>query len=211
VAVSSERMAEPGGLSWSARILFTLVAVAAFVLGVIGFHGHLLKGSGYGRDPLDLVYYSLQLFVLDAAPLQTARNLPWTLEVARFAAPAVTIYLIFLAVQALLAQRLMQARIRLTRGHSILCGPHDMVGQLAGQIRREAGGRLVIVSSGGQRALRRGPLLVVGDPRQRQVLERAGLDRARELIGGPLSPATPRRRTVSCSKPSWGRRSDPGR
>lgn len=188
MAVSSERVTEPGGLSWSARILFTLVAVAAFVLGVIGFREYLPEGSAYGRDPLDLVYYSLQLFVLDAAPLQTAKNLPWTLQVARFAAPAVTIYLIFLAVQALLAQRLMQARIRLTQGHSILCGPHDMVGQLAEQIRREAGRKLVVVSSDGQRALRRGTLLVVGDPRQRQVLQRAGLDRARELIAvGPDS------------------------
>jgi hypothetical protein len=155
--MSNERVAEPGGLSWSARIVFTVVAVAAFVLGVVGFRQYLPDHSEYGRAPLDLVYYSLQLFVLDAAPLQTAKNLPWTLEVARFAAPAVTIYLIFLALQALLAQRLMQTRIRLTRGHSILCGPQDMVGQLAEQIRREAGGKLVIVSSGGQRALRRGP------------------------------------------------------
>jgi hypothetical protein len=186
--MSSERVAEPSGLSWSARIVFTVVAVAAFVMGLIGFREFLAEDSGYGRGPLDLVYYSLQLFVLDAAPLQSARNLPWTLEVARFAAPAVTIYLIFLAVQALLAQRLMQARIRMMRGHSILCGPQDMVGQLAGQIRREAGGKLVIVSGDGQRSLRRGSLLVVGDPRQAQVLERAGLDRARELIAvGPDS------------------------
>ena len=186
--MSSERVAEPSGLSWSARIVFTVVAVAAFVLGIIGFREFLAEDSGYGRGPLDLVYYSLQLFVLDAAPLQTARNLPWTLEVARLAAPAVTIYLIFLAVQALLAQRLMQARIRMTRGHSILCGPQDMVGQLAEQIRREAGGKLVIVSRDGHRSPRRGPLVVVGDPRQPQVLERAGLARARELIAlGPDS------------------------
>jgi voltage-gated potassium channel Kch len=195
LAVSSERVTEPGRLSWSARIVFTVVAVVALVLGVVGF-GQLLQegssylqpGARYARGPLDLVYYSLQLFVLDAAPLQTATDLPVALEIARFAAPAVTIYLLFLAIQALLAQRLLQARIRLTRGHSILCGPQDTVRQLAEQIHRETGGKTVIVSSGGRPALGRRQLYVVGDARQPQVLERAGLDRARELIAvGPDS------------------------
>jgi len=179
--VSSGHAAEPGRLSWSARIVFTVVAVAAFVLGVVGFRQYLPGHPEYGRDPLDLVYYSLQLFVLDAAPLQMATNLPVALEIARFAAPAVTIYLLFLAIQALLAQRWIQARIRLARGHSILCGPQDTVRQLAEQIRRETGGKTVIVGSG-RPTLGRGQLYVVGDLRQRQVLERAGVERARELI-----------------------------
>ena len=74
--MSSERAAEPGRLSWSARIVFTVVAVAAFILGVVGFHQYLPDHPEYGRDLFDLVYYSLQLFVLDAAPLQTATDLP---------------------------------------------------------------------------------------------------------------------------------------
>ncbi|MDQ5851371.1 MAG: hypothetical protein M3380_04725, partial [Chloroflexota bacterium] len=84
--------------------------MAAFVLGVIGFHQYLPHHAEYGRDLLDLVYYSLQLFVLDAAPVQTATNLPVALELARFAAPAVTIYLLFLAIHQLVSQRLIQAR-----------------------------------------------------------------------------------------------------
>jgi voltage-gated potassium channel Kch len=189
VVVSSEQVAEPGRLSWSARIVFSVVAVVAFVLGVIGF-GELLEkgttylqpGAEYARGPLDLVYYSLQLFVLDAAPMQSVRTLPLALQIARFAAPAVTIYLIFLAVQGLLAQRLYQARIRLTRGHSVLCGPPDTVAQFAEQIRRETGGKTVIVAGVGQQPPGRRQLCVVGDPRQRQVLERAGAHRAREVI-----------------------------
>jgi voltage-gated potassium channel Kch len=195
LAISSERVTEPSRLSWSARIVFTVVAVVAFVLGLIGFAQLLQEDSPYlqpdavyASGPLDLVYYSLQLFVLDPAPLQAATDLPLALEIARFAAPAVTIYLVFLAVQALLAQRVLQARIRLTRGHSILCGPQDTVRQLAEQIHRETGGKTVIVSGGGRPALGRRQLYVVGDARQPQVLERAGLDRARELIAvGPDS------------------------
>jgi hypothetical protein len=181
--LSRQLGAEPRQLSWSARLVFTMIAVTAFLLGVVGFSQYLSADSQYGTRPVDLIYHSLQLFVLDAAPLQTATNLPWTLEVARFAAPAVTIYLIFLAVQALFAERLMQARIRLTRGHSILCGPQDTVQQLADQIRRESGGKVVIVSGvTARRSAGRGLMHVSGDPQQRRILERAGFARARELI-----------------------------
>jgi voltage-gated potassium channel Kch len=183
--VSRQLAAEPRELSWSARLVFTLTAVTAFVLGVVGF-SQLPANSEYGTRPVDIVYHSLQLFVLDAAPLQTATDLPVTLEIARFAAPAVTVYLIFLAVQALFAERLMQVRIRLTRGHSILCGPQDTVQQLADQIGREFGGKAVIIGGATRRAPGRGFLYVIGDPRQRRILERAGFARARELIAvGP--------------------------
>jgi hypothetical protein len=185
--MSIESQAGPSGLTWSTRLAFTVLAVAAFVLGVVGYGQFLPDHLEYGQGSLDRVYYSLQLFVLDAAPLQTSAHLPMALQVGRFAAPAVTGYLIFLAIQALAAQRLMQARIRLTRRHSILCGPQDTVRQLAEQIHGESGGKVVVVSSQGRRAVGRG-LFANGDPRQRQVLVRAGLDRAREVIAvGPNS------------------------
>lgn len=187
--MARQHMVEPGRLSWPARVIFTAVALTAFGLGVIGFRQYLPAHPEYGLEPLDVVYYSLQLFVLDAAPLQTATNLPIALQIARFAAPAVTAYLIFLAAQELFAERLVQARIRLMRGHSVLCGPPATVAQLAEQIRREAGGDVVTISGGPRRVQRRGPPHVVGDPRQQRTLERAGLDRASELITvGPDSP-----------------------
>jgi hypothetical protein len=180
--MSSESQAEPDRLTWSTRLVFTVVAVAAFALGIVGYGQFLPDHPEYGHGPLDRVYYSLQLFVLDAGPQQTAVHLPMALQIARFAAPAATAYLIFLAVQALAAERLMQARIRLTRRHSILCGPQDMVQQLAEQIRGESGGTVVVIASRGRRAAGRGPLYVTGDPRHGQALLRAGLDRAREII-----------------------------
>jgi hypothetical protein len=193
--VSSERVTEPGRLSWRARIVFTVVAVVAFVLGLVGFEQLLQKGSSYlqpdakyARGLGDLVYYTLQLFVLDAAPLQDATKLPPALQIARFVAPAVTISLVFLAVHALLQPLLAQARIRLMGGHSILCGPQDTVRQLAEQIGHEAGSKVVIVASGRRWTLGWEQLEVGGDPRQHQVLEWAGMDRARELIAiGPDS------------------------
>jgi hypothetical protein len=172
------------------RIAVTVLAVAAFVLGVVGFHELLTHAPQYGLPAnqqygtglFDLVYYSLQLFFLGAAPLQNATELPWQLDIARFVAPAVTGYVIFLFLQELLGESLMLARIRRMRGHSILCGPQDTVGRLVEQIRHETGGKVVIVNSGERRPPSHGRLEVFGDPRQHQVLERAGMDRARELI-----------------------------
>lgn len=186
--MSHQQVAEPRELSWSARLVFTLIAVLAFILGVVGFSQYLPPDSPYGAGLVDHVYHSLQLFVLEFPSPPTPTNMPWTLQIARFAAPAVTVYLIFLAVKALFAESLMQARIRHTRGHSILCGPQDTVQQLANQILRESGGKVVIVGGATRRSLGRGVLHVIGDPRQRRILERAGFVRARELIAvGPDS------------------------
>ncbi|GIM90315.1 RyR domain-containing protein [Paractinoplanes toevensis] len=175
-------MTEPGKMSWIARIFFALVAVGAVVCGMIGFHDYLHGKPLYGSGPLDLLYYSLQLFVLDASPLQNAVGLPLLLQIARFAAPIVTVYLIILATQALILGSLQQARINVMRGHSILCGPHELTRRLAEQIRDEKGKVVVISPEPAKPHVRGRALHMVGDPRRPAVLARAGLHRAKEVI-----------------------------
>src|SRR4051812_20162766 len=102
--MSGEQTADTGRVSQTARLVFSVAAVGAFVLGMIGFRQFMPGHDEYGRGFFDLVYYSLQLFVLDAAPLQTATHLPVALQIARFAAPAVTAYLIVLAAQAMITR-----------------------------------------------------------------------------------------------------------
>jgi RyR domain-containing protein len=192
--MSGEQAAESGRVSQTARIVFSAAAVGAFVLGVLGFRQFLPGHDEYGRGILDLVYYSLQLFVLDAAPLQTATHLPVTLQIARFAAPAVTAYLIVLAAQAMIIRRWASFRIGRVRDHSILCGPPELARRLADQIRGESGGTVVVVGDS-LFARRHGRFQVDGDPRQRAVLDRAGLGRARELIA--VGPDTVRNAEVA--------------
>src|SRR5215211_6348135 len=88
--MTTDSNAPPSNVSWAARIVFTALAVLAVILGYVGL-AEFLPGQPEYRDAgfLDIVYYDLQLFVLDSAPLQQATNLPVTLQVARFAAPAV--------------------------------------------------------------------------------------------------------------------------
>jgi len=187
--VATEQADDPGKVSWFARAFFTFVAVGAFVCGIFGFQQYLPSHKEYGSGFLDLVYYSFQLFVLDASPLQNANGLPVLLQVARFAAPAVTVYLLVLATHALIRGRLRQGRIALMRGHSILCGPLELTHLLADQIRSEIGGKVVVIIPEPARpAAHAGELRVTGDPRRRSVLTRAGLGRACELIAvGPDS------------------------
>jgi len=84
--VATEHAVEPGKVSWFARGFFALVAIAAFACGFLGFLHYLPAHPEYGRGFLDLSYYSLQLFVLDASPLQTA--LTHTLRVRLSAPPS---------------------------------------------------------------------------------------------------------------------------
>src|SRR5262249_61388641 len=84
-------MSVPGGgrgvrsvapFAW--RLAFLLIAATALILGYLGLQQHLHGRSDYASDTWDLLYYDLQLFVLSPTPLQTARDIPPSLPIARF-------------------------------------------------------------------------------------------------------------------------------
>jgi RyR domain/TrkA-N domain len=164
------------------RVVFAIVAVVAFILGYVGLDDYLRGQPGV----LDLVYYDLQLFVLDSAPLQAGGPFPAALEVARFAAPAATAYALAAAVQAILARQLELLRVRRARGHTIVCGAQVHAGFLAQQLRA-AGQRVVLIDPAPATRMAVSPpppgvWHVVGDPRDPAVLRRAGAARAREVV-----------------------------
>jgi RyR domain/TrkA-N domain len=166
------------------RVVFAVVAVVAFALGYAGLNDYLGGQAGYGV--LDLVYYDLQLFVLDSAPLQAGGPFPPALEVARFAAPAATAYALVAAVQAILARQLELLRVRRAHGHTIVCGAQVHAGFLAQQLRA-AGQRVVLIDPAPATRMAVSPpppgvWHVVGDPRDPAVLRRAGAARAREVV-----------------------------
>jgi voltage-gated potassium channel Kch len=177
--VTDRSAAGHSGLSWTARLFFGGLAIASAGLGFAGL-GELLPPAPE-QDFWNRVYFTLQLFVLDSSPLQTATDLPWELQVARFSAPVVTAYLLFLAVESLVSEWFGRLRARLARGHSILCGPPEITAELADQIRRERGHPMV-VGLGVRPGRLRGPLAVAGDPRRPETLQRAGVDRAKEVL-----------------------------
>lgn len=157
------------------RLAFTAVALAAVVLGCVGFHRYLTARPEFGSGPADLLYYTFQLFVLSAAPLDTGGPLPWTLDVARYAAPLATVYALAETVRLLGAGELRRLRMARLRGHFVVCGSGGMAQMLTARLRAE--GQTVVVVSSGERD-EDGTLSVVGDVRHAETLRTAGAHRA---------------------------------
>ncbi|MBF8187200.1 NAD-binding protein [Nonomuraea sp. K274] len=155
---------------------FGALAVTALVLGYAGLDTYLAARTEL--TSLDLVYYALQLFVMDSEPLGEGGPLPWTLEFARFAAPAVTVYALAEAVRLLLSSELRKVRARETRRHAIVCGTGPL-GQTLTQRLREAGRKVVVVGGTPHTPPHaRDVFHVTGDARDAVVLRAAGVLRA---------------------------------
>ncbi|MBB5872605.1 hypothetical protein F4553_006039 [Allocatelliglobosispora scoriae] len=105
---------------------FAGLVVATLVTGYLGLREFVHDESSptaIDGHFFDLVYYDLQLFVLGADPLQNnSAELPLLLQIARFLAPAVTIYALIGTVLLIFAKR-MRAYIRRHRnGHVVVVG-----------------------------------------------------------------------------------------
>jgi hypothetical protein len=160
------------------RIGFPLIALLSLVLGYLGFQAYL-PGKGYPSRPLDIVYYDLQLFVLGADPLQNPEPpLPVMLDVARFTAPAVTIYAIAEAIRLLLAAELSRLRARRSAHHAIVCGDTPLADALSRRLQSEDVDVVEIRSEPDESINPGEPLRVIGDPRDPEVLRAAGVDNA---------------------------------
>lgn len=163
------------------RLLFALTGLAALVLGYVGLDQYLAAAPDPGsRDPLNLTYNTLQLFVLGADPLQDAVRIPVALQIARFAAPAVTLYALFEAGRVLLAAEMRRWRARRARDHVVVCGDTSVARTLAERLH-QAGRRVVWVRTRpiGPLELRRRTLLgVQGDARDPDVLRGAAVRHA---------------------------------
>jgi voltage-gated potassium channel Kch len=179
----------PEGLGPALRVVFVGIGVASLVLGYVGLRQLVGDHPELGTAVLDLVYWDLQLFVLDSTPLQGARDLPPALQIARFTAPATTAYAVFAAAHAMLGQQARVMRARRSRGHTVVCGSEPAVVFLTRQLLAD-GRRVVVIdpgladggSVGSQPAAPGRALAVAGDPRDVEVLRRAGAHRAREVM-----------------------------
>jgi hypothetical protein len=172
---SSEALRHPLGL---VRVSFSLVALASLVLGYIGLGQFLRLATDYGHRPIDLVYYDLQLFVLGSDPLQKRGPYPPMLEVARFAAPAVTLYALIEAGRLLFAVELSRLRARRARGHAIVCGDTGFADALSRMLQEEKTEVIEIRTQVDEFVTAGEPLRIIGDARDPRVLRAAGIDHA---------------------------------
>lgn len=160
-----------------------ILAAAALASGAVGF-GRLAAAAGEPRSAWDLLYLALQLFILESGAVPGP--VPWELEVARFAAPAVAAYTAVRAVALLFGEELERLRVRLRRNHVVVCGL-GRKGLLLATTLRDRGERVTVVEEDaenewiGAARSRRIPVLV-GDARAAELLRAARAGRARHLV-----------------------------
>ena len=158
------------------------IAAVALILGYFGLDEYLSHHPtmGFGRGRTDILFYDLQLFVLNSGPAEGAGPFPVTLGIARFLAPAATAVATVEAVRLLLSEQLRHWSSAYATRHAIVTGDGPIAVELARRLRAEYN-KVVLVSATPAAAeqVRAHRLLdVSGDPTDAVTLRAAGLRHA---------------------------------
>jgi len=175
---SSEALRRPPKFLWLGLPILTL---ASLTLGYLGLAKFVAGTPDFGHRIIDVTYYDLQLFVLGSDPLQTRGPYPLALDIARFCAPAVTVYAAVEAIRLLLAVELSRLRARRAQGHSIVCGDTALADALTRRLRADGKDVVEIRTEADEFVSPGEPLRIIGDARDSEVLRNAGIDRANSL------------------------------
>jgi hypothetical protein len=166
-------------------IVLACLALLSFVLGFVGLRSMAIEGHG-DSSVLTLLYRDLATLSFSTGNAGTGAAIPWTYQVARFLLPVVVIYGAFAGLVMLFRDRFQQVRLPFLRRHTVIVGLGDM-GLAFAQAMRASGARVVgievDVSAPNLGAAREGGIIVViGDARERAVLSRARVQRARRVV-----------------------------
>ena len=158
--------------------LLGIAGIVALVLGCIGFWK-----LGGGRGLTDVAYDSLKLFLFTGP---VSPDMPVTLDIARFLAPAVAGWAGLTALGTLFRDRVQQMRIPMMRGHVVICGL-GYIGSVFLRHVHDAGLRTVVLDSDPANPhidLCRswGVPVITGDAQLERTLYEAGVRRAARLV-----------------------------
>ena len=158
-------------------------ALAAFLLGFVGF-SRFFSALGEPRSPWDVLYLTLQLFVLESGSVWGP--VPWELQVGRLLAPAVAGYAAVGALALLFREQFHRLRGRFFRRHVIICAL-GRKGFLLTKSLRARGERVIVIEEDAENdrmetAREHGAIVLVGDARDPRMLQKAGAIRARHLV-----------------------------
>jgi len=169
---------------WQASQWYVVVAAGAVALG-LGFLGHrwFFLAEGHAPSPLDILYPSLKLFVLDA---DVDLHPNWALEIARFLAPLTLGYAAVQAFVVVTLQRVKTAQLSLVKKHVVVCGLGRKGTQLVRDFRSQRQTVVAIDADAGNdhhRVCRElGAVVLVGDASHADLLRQARVSAARYVI-----------------------------
>ncbi len=167
---------------WQWPVVLALGALA-LGLGCVGF-GKLFARIHEHRTPLDILYLSIQLFVLESGSVVGPKT--WELEVARILAPALSFCAAMGALAAILHEHFRAIRLWRLRNHVII-GGLGRRGLLLARAFAECGERAVVIEQDANAPLldqcrQAGAEVLIGSACDAGTLRTAGVDRARSLI-----------------------------
>ena len=161
-----------------AVLLLILSSITAFALSVAGLR---MLPEGYSVSTC--VYIAIQMFTFQGG--EAVGEVPWMLEVGRFLAPATTLGGLYAAAHAFFRRVWGSFRLRMARGHTIVCGA-GMKGSLLARELAAAGERVVLVDpvepDGAERLRAEGIVVIEGSGGDAEALRAAGLERAARLV-----------------------------
>jgi hypothetical protein len=165
-------------------LILAVASLIAFALGFVGWWQVFRGQLGHNPNPTDCAYWSLNDFFVNS-PAQV--NVPVTLNVARFLAPAVAGWAGLSALGSLFRDRVQQMRIPTMRGHVVICG----LGAYAGNVfvRHLHDQRIDVVvieldaSNPGIELCRSlGVPVIIGDAQRQRTLQAAGAHHASRVL-----------------------------
>jgi hypothetical protein len=107
---------------WWRKHQWAVIGGAWLVIGLLGYVGfaRYFAALDQSRSPGDLLYLTIQLFVLESGAVEGP--IGWELELARFLAPAVAASTAVLALILLFYEQFQFFRLRAVRDHVVICG-----------------------------------------------------------------------------------------
>ncbi len=157
--------------------------VVALTLGYVGFKNHF-SAIGEPSSPWDNFYLTLQLFTLQSG--WVAGLIGWEFQVARFLAPALTVYTAAQALAIIFHERLQLFRLRFLKDHVVICGL-GRKGLLLAQAFRERGEAVVVIEQNAVNSMLRqckehNAIILIGNAADAELLRRAQVHKARYVI-----------------------------
>ena len=172
-------------LVWDAY-RWPVVTALALVSLVMGFHGFRAWAVLHGKPCpfLDACYLALQLIPMQSGAMDAP--LPWTLEVARFLAPAVFAYAALITVWEVFQEQRQMLRLRFLSGHFVVAGLGRKGLELVADLRHQGESVVVLDRSADNPNLREcrelGAFTLIGNPTDYWLLQRSRVWRARYLL-----------------------------
>ena len=173
-------------LDWSPWELWLAISVgvAAAVLGVLGLGKYRCGDHGPG-DLASNLYHTLQLFFLHAPHLDC--EVPWQLNAGRWLSALVVIGAVVRGLTSVFWSEYRLFRVRLSRGHIIVCGLTPIGMQIAKDFGRQEKSRVVVVGTAAEAdqlvdAYHSGMAIAKGDLSSAATLRRAALSRASKIV-----------------------------